>query len=329
MNSTNNIATPAKNQKCIINTDLDGIFSGLILHNFLNWEIVGFCDSAESIWIDKNRCNNLSDCIFIDMFVFPEEIKCIDQHIISVDEEHNNLLTQSKNKLNPNLINKRNFLPNQSYYKKYPFGTVHFIIAWLEKNGILVEMDLFNNVSIGISLIDLLLRADDTLNTSTYSNYTDNAKEWWQWLENFSNEGNMILTLRNYIENIKNEKTKSKIVIQKELIADLLKSKPFYCDSPDGGYKGAKSLGSKFLKPNVKDYINFIAEKAGINCFNLNFSFSQIKGIAKRVELTDKQLQQIKEGELYKDLFSYAFVRSSVKSDSFSFTLMDINLSST
>ena len=30
-----------KNRKCIVNTDLDGILSGILLKNFLNWEIVG------------------------------------------------------------------------------------------------------------------------------------------------------------------------------------------------------------------------------------------------------------------------------------------------
>lgn len=323
MNSSNNIVIPTKNQKCIVNTDLDGIFSGLILHNTLNWEIVGFCDSAESIWIDKNRCNNLKECTFIDMFVHPEDIRCIDQHIISVDEEHINLLSQNKNKLNPNLINKRSFLPNKSYYKKYPFGTVHFIIAWLERNGVNVEIDLLNNVSDDIKIADLLLRADDTFQTSTYSNYVDNAQEWWLWLEKFSNKGKMTMKLKDYIFELKNKKTKTQLTKIKQTIADLLKSKPFYCDSPDGGYKSETSLGSIFLKPNVKEYINFIADRANLNCFNLDFSFSILKGNAKRSSLTSMQMQNIKEGHFDKNLFSYAFVRSNRKSNSFSYTLME------
>ena len=324
MNSSDSIASPTRNQKCIINTDLDGIFSGLILHNFLNWEIVGFCDSAESIWLDKNRCNNLSECIFIDMFVYPERMKCIDQHIISVDPEHNNLLSQNKNKLNPNLINKRNFLPNKSYYKKYPFGTVHFIIAWLERNGIKVEIDLLKEAKNSILAIDLLLRADDTLYTSTQSNYVENANEWWSWLVEFSNNGTTTIDLKNYAERKRNQKTKQQIIELKAEIAEMLKSKPFSCDSPDGGYKSENSLGNKFLKTNVKEYIKFIANSSALSCFNLNFSFALIKGIARRTELTDKQLQQLRNGDSGNNLFSYAFVRTSKREEHFSYTLLDI-----
>lgn len=323
MKSSANISTPIKNQKCIINTDIDGIFSGLILHNFLNWEIVGFCDSAESIWLDKNRCNNLSDCFFIDMFVYPEKIKCIDQHIISVDMEHNNLLSQNKNKLNPNLINKRNFLPNSSYYKKYPFGTAHFIIAWLEKNGINIKLDLFKKVNNNILAIDLLLRADDALYTSTFSSYVENAKEWWEWLEDFSNKGNTTTELQQYVTDKRSQQSKTEIIKLKESIAKELMSKPFYCDSPDGGYKGEYSLGNQFLKPNVKEYISFVANSASLNCFKLDFSFTLINGIAKRTALTEKQLQQLKNGDSGNNLFSYAFVRTSKREEHFSYTLLD------
>ena len=44
-----------QNQNVIINTDIDGILSGLILHNFLNCEIVGFSNSWDTVWYNKNK----------------------------------------------------------------------------------------------------------------------------------------------------------------------------------------------------------------------------------------------------------------------------------
>lgn len=325
MISTKTLMPILRNQKCIINTDLDGIFSGLILHNFLNWEIVGFCDSDESIWIDKNRVNDLCEVIFIDIFVCPKNIKCIDQHIISVDEEHNGILWENKNKLNPNLINKRNFLPNDSYYKKYPFGTVHFIIAWLERNGIKVDIDLHNPINNNIYVIDLLLRADDAFHTSIFSRYTENAQQWWIWLKDFSNDGKTIKFLSRCINDYKSKSESRSSYKQKIIIADYLQSKPFYCDSPDGGYKGKDSIGFNFLNSNLKTYIKFLAQKSGLKCFNLDFSFSLLRGESKRISLNDNQLNQLKERNFHKDLFSYAFVKSSKKSNSFSYTLLDTN----
>lgn len=322
MKTLNNLITTNKKQKCIINTDLDGIFTGLILHNYLGWEIVGFCDSNESILMDKNRCNNPEEAVFIDMFVYPENIKCIDQHIISADEEHNLKLSANPNKLNPNLLNKRNFLPNESYYLKYPFGTVHFVMACLERIGIKVEMNFFKTISDDISLIDLLLRADDALNTSTFSPYVENAEQWWNWLLDFSQKGESITIMHKYIDYYKNNYCEKKYLNLKKEISSLLKRKPFHCDSPDGGFKGKKSLGLNFLNSNVKNYIQFIAENSGLKCFNLDFSFSLISGKSKRCSLNKEQMQLLKSGNLHEDLFSYAFVRSSKRSDHFSYTLL-------
>ena len=311
---------PLKNQKCIINTDLDGIFSGLLLHNFLNWEIVGFCDSAETIWVDNNKCSNVKECVFVDMYLQNKGIKCIDQHIISVDAEHNKMLSANENKLNPNLLYKRNFLPNESYYNKYPFGTVHFIIAWLERNNISIDISLFNKVIDNLSVIDLLLRADDAFQTSCYSNYIENADDWWKWLVSYSGEGEKTVLLKDYITKSKQVKTKNKVTEIKKSIANLLKSAPFYCDSPDGGYKGEESLGSLKLKENVNEYISFIAEKSCLKCFSLDFEFNLIKGKAKRASLNKKQIEGLKNKNSEK-IFSYAFVRSSSRNENFSYTV--------
>lgn len=312
-------------QKCIINTDLDGLFSGLLLHNFLSWEIVGFCDSKESIWVDRNRVNKISDCIFIDIFVFPENLKCIDQHIVAVDSWHHKALAGNTNKLNPNLLNERTFLPDDSYYKKYPFGTAHFIIAWLERNGIVIELNFSKRINKDILSIDLLLRADDAFKTSTFSNYTENADEWWEWLKDYSKGGIAINALDDYNKNFREGKSREEMKNIKYAIAKLLQSKPFYCDSPDGGFKEGSSLGDGFLKKNVKEYFSFIADSVGLKCFRLDFSFTQLKGKAARAKLNEKQLQQLKEGVSEKNLFSYAFVRSSKRNDNFSFTLLDVD----
>jgi hypothetical protein len=323
MKTLENLFQSNGGQKCIINTDLDGIFTGLLLHNYLNWEIIGFCDSKESILFDRNRCNSIDEAVFIDMFVFPENIKCIDQHIISIDDEHNSKLSANPNKLNPNLLNKRNFLPNESYYLKYPFGTIHFVMACLERIGITMEMNFFKEVSLNISVIDLLLRADDAFNTSTFSRYRENAEQWWKWLLEFSKNGESISIMHKYIEYYKlnyDEKTYSKL---KKEIGKLLRERPFLCDSPDGGFKGKKSLGKHFLKPNVKNYIQFIAENSGLKCFNLDFSFSLLTGKSKRCSLNNGQKEQLKSGNFNKDLFSYAFVRTQNRSDNFSYTLLE------
>ena len=117
------------NQKCIINTDLDGVLTGLVLQNYLNWEIVGFCDSKDTIWLEKTQTNNISELIFLDIFVANPNLKCIDQHIIAKDLDHANKLSRNSFKQNPNLQRIRyaskNIKDRSAYAWKYPYNTYY------------------------------------------------------------------------------------------------------------------------------------------------------------------------------------------------------------
>ena len=48
-------------KKCIINTDIDGILTGLLLQHHLNWEVVGFCDSKDTICITPGLIEKIED----------------------------------------------------------------------------------------------------------------------------------------------------------------------------------------------------------------------------------------------------------------------------
>jgi len=325
MNPLPNDLLLSKKRKGIINTDLDGILSGIILHNILNWDIVGFCDSGEYIWLDNSKYLNIDELVFIDMFVVPPGFKCIDQHIIAFDSKQNDLLASNPNKLNPNLINERYLTPSTSYSTKYPFGTIHFIIASLERLGYEFEVNLMKPITSGIKLIDIILRADDTMLTSCFSNYTNNAESWWNWLILYSKNGHITKQLYDYIRMSKSNLWLTQIKLKKLLIADLLKSSPFYCSSNDGGYSGINELGNKKLKKYVKEYIFFMSEIIGMKCFDLEFKFNSIKGIADRTTFSTKTIEEITTNRDY-FLFSYAFVRSLYRKDNFSYTLMPLKV---
>jgi len=309
-----------ENRKCIINTDLDGILSGLVLHNVLNWQIVGFCDSNEFIWIDISE-NSLKEAIFIDMFVTPDQLKCIDQHIVSYDIQSARKLSQNHNKLNPNLINYRYFTPSSSYSKKYPFGTLHFIISCLEGLGYELKLELNKEIIYGLCLIDFILRTDDTYKTSTFSNYTENAEEWWNWLLEYSKNGKITKQFYDHIKWTKVNLWKRQVELQKQKISNLLLSSPFYCSSSDGGYTGSHLMGKTKLKKHVKDYIMFLSEITGYKCFNLKLQLKTIKGESKRAKYSNDLLKKILALE-ESILFSYAFVRSNNRENNFSYTLM-------
>ena len=100
------------NQKCIVNTDIDGILTGLLLQHHLNWEVVGFCDSKDTIWITPGLIEKIEDVIFLDIYVAHPSLKCIDQHIVAKDSNHGLHLAKNPNKQNPNLERLRYASPN-------------------------------------------------------------------------------------------------------------------------------------------------------------------------------------------------------------------------
>jgi len=302
------------NPKIVVNTDIDGIFSALILHHYLNCEIAGFCNSVETVWINSNMIASIYDAVYIDMFVPRKEVICIDQHIVAVDEEHCLKIASLGTKFNPNLDNPRFHIPSASYYRKYPFGTVHYIIANLEKNGLSLDLKLDNSVPKNISFMDLLLRADDTMQTTVSSQYMQNADEWWNWLKRYSNNGKITAMLCNYLYSL----TDHDVATRKNATTHLLKN-VYQCESPDGGFKNICDTNG-YLMENVKHYIQFLSTISGLKMFDVNMKFDAKVGRAKRAQLNEQQRQTVKKCE--KEIFSYAFVKSESKAESFSYTVM-------
>ena len=305
-------------KKIIINTDIDGVLSGLILTNYLGCQIVGFSNSRDTVWLDKNNAASIYDATYIDMFVPNIKVPCIDQHIISVNERHHQILFNNKIKINPNLENPRFHLPNDSYYKKYPFGTIHFIIATLESQGFDIDLDLTKEINT-LKFGDILLRADDAMKTTVVSSYVDNARSWWKWLQDKSGNSNCTNSMIQYLASLSPEAVSQ----TKHRTTQLLTGYPFNCEKPDGGFKQILN-DSMFLLENVKNYFKLISEFANLKCFNLEMELTPFIGRADRIQLDNSQIDElINTNKLNgQDLFSYAFVMSSNKAANFSYTIM-------
>jgi hypothetical protein len=308
-----------QNKNIIINSDIDGILSGLILSNYLNCKVVGFSNSDNLVWIDKSMAESIYDVIYIDMFVADPNVKCIDQHIVSINEQHHRILNANPNKLNPNLDNPRFHLPNNSYYNKYPFGTVHYLIALLESEGIRIDLDFMKTAG-DLKFIDLILRADDAMKTTVDSNYSVNAASWWNWLTLKSLDAKSIKTMRAYLNELNANSASS---IKQKTTSLLTNPDLFACSSPDGGYKSIIDSNGLLL-PKVIKYISFMAQSSGMNCFNLSLSLTPQIGRANRTSLSNNQVVELINYNTIngEDIFSYAFVRSSNRGENFSYTIM-------
>ena len=329
-----------KNKNIIINTDIDGILSGAILQTYYGCKIVGFSNSDEKVWVSPEIVN-IYQPVYIDMYVNKPEVICIDQHIISYDKEHHNKIKSYKTKINPNIEFNRTFKGDMDggFAQKYPFGTVHYLIALMVKDGIQVDFPrLHSNIKYkgeNFTFIHLLLRADAALQNSL--KYKKNTNEWWELL--LKSKSEVIKTLKEYVKgvdlieadkysesvgtflkewsNIRKEYEEYKNC---ESCAECNKCKKYgkRCEgSTDGSFfnicKGGKVL-DKFL-----NYIKTIGEMIDIE-LDIPDEFSTYKGVSQKIHTKDVEIKDILNT---KELFSYAFIYSPQNKykENFSYTI--------
>ncbi len=114
-----------KNQDCILSPDSDGLLCGLFMSHYLNWKIRGFYD-GKILLIQKGF--TMSDCIFLDMEIFRENVQSVGQHMIMFNRDKLPVNWSGfNNAISAN--NLRNFDVKHNFKEKYPFGTIHLLMA--------------------------------------------------------------------------------------------------------------------------------------------------------------------------------------------------------
>lgn len=286
----------------IINTDIDGILSGCLLHKYYNANIVGFSNSKDKIW-SVPSLKKLDKPVYIDIFISNPKIASIDQHIIAIDDIHSEELKNNPLKMNPNLDINRNFLNNYNF--KYPFGTVHYLLALMTGEGIEVELPNLENYIKGFEYITLgkmLLRADDAL-YSTQGPYSYNAKQWWEYLMKLSNNSPIIQSLISYIETLDKNRAWQIKNETNHFFINVMK-----CTGGDGAFDEITDADGNLSET----FLNFF------NCICIWFEFGNIeipkkyninRGIFKKhIATKNDDFNYLKSFLTSERMFSYAFI---------------------
>lgn len=251
----------ASNRNIIINSDIDGILSGMILQAYYGCKIVGFSNSRETIWVSEDVAS-IYDPVYIDLYVNKPKVACIEQHIVAFDKNHLSQIKGLGTKLNPNLDRNRTFCgdADSDYFHKYPFGTVHYLISLMTQDGFDVGFnDLHTEVShngISTNVGHIILRADDAL-YSTLSKYRENALDWWRWLD----PDRKSKSIQNLIEFGEACDT-AKAWEYKNNIGNFFKS--FGCDGSDGAFDSVTDRDG-FLLSKVSSFVRSIGEYVGFS----------------------------------------------------------------
>lgn len=320
----------SKNKNIVINTDIDGVLSGMLLVKYYGCKIVGFTNSKDKVWLSEDA-DDLYGNIYIDMFVTDSKAICIDQHIVAVDDAHMNSIVKQGNKYSPQSEdpqNQRCFTPEGFKYK-YPFGTFQYILAQIESEGQTVSLPILNNQvpNSNIKYGDLLNRPDDAMKTTLNSKYMKNADFWWKWLEKKAPNGS-ISKLKLYLDLISKSASKAKPI---EQIVDEIKKETkeyfkinFDCKTSDGGFKNITD-SSDIILPNIVTYINTIGNVMGLKSVPLPTKYNVHQGIYCRTRWLDIfKPDFLNKYEICGNkIFSYAFIYgpSNDSQTNFSFTI--------
>lgn len=126
----------------------------------------------------------------------------------------------------------------------------------LEKEGVRVDSPELTNVvdhTYDIRLGDLLLRADDAMKTTLKSNYMKNARDWWTWLIDESNNADSIKRMEKFLyDDTLPEKVDKIKANTKSYLNSNFKSR-----TSDGGFNHITDENDNLL-PNIKKYIDQI-----------------------------------------------------------------------
>ena len=275
-----------QNPNIIINTDIDGVLSGLILVKYCNCNIVGFTNSKDTVWLADGH-DNLYGSVYVDMFVTDPKAICIDQHVVALDKKHMQDIRKNKQIFSPQSddVNNLRVFNSWDFKNKYPFGTFQYLVAKLESEGFIIQLpDLHDIVpNSDITIGDLLSRPDDAMETTLFA-YKSNAQNWWNWLKELAPNGSIDI-LKGYLDylqsvadakvdavalpNGKRHKVKEYDNQRKEDVEVIKKrtreyfKNNFLCKTNDGGYNKIVDNNGNILS-NITNYISSIATIIGL-----------------------------------------------------------------
>lgn len=296
------------NKHININVDNDGVFSSAILKKFYDCDICGFNNNDKVIIHQQGiPFENLT---YVDLHVGYPHIKSIDQHMVSVDEEHNAMIKANPNKINPNVDYD---IVWSDYTNKFPFSTTIFLLVKAEVDGKnLSDIDLTKQVTPKIRLGDLIWQTDSSY--ENYFKYNRNATNWIAKMIELSNNGKFTTELFRWLQEEIPSDPHDRDILSMQI--GLWYKETFKCDNNHGGIKNGFITEDGKITDNLYHYLMTIGSLLDTNMSNMNekiFDATIFK--SKRFSYSD-----VKERFDSTKLFSYGFIWGMSKDKNISAT---------
>lgn len=156
-----------RERMCILSPDSDGLLCGLFMSHYLGWKIVGYYDGKIMLLKDGVKA---SDCIFLDMEIYRENIKSIGHHMIIYNKRQNIIdLNKYTSCIQPNLL--REYDGRNDFRLKYPLATIHLLVSIISQK---IQIELSDDA------VAPLFFTDGTFNV--LFSYPENVLNWLNYL---------------------------------------------------------------------------------------------------------------------------------------------------
>ncbi|OGH70592.1 MAG: hypothetical protein A3C90_04260 [Candidatus Magasanikbacteria bacterium RIFCSPHIGHO2_02_FULL_51_14] len=174
-----------RDHDCILSPDSDGLLCGLFMSHYLGWHIRGYYDGNVLLHDDGV---DPKKCVFLDMEIYRHGVQSVGQHLLLFDKKNvHSGWSNFDECISANGL--RQFDYKHDFSVKYPFGTIHLLLALV---GQILQ------VVIPKSAVCPLLYTDGTFKNQF--NYPENCIDWLQFLgaEQEHNPLQKIFLDRNY-----------------------------------------------------------------------------------------------------------------------------------
>jgi hypothetical protein len=279
------------NNRIITNSDLDGVFSAMLLQKYYGVRVVGLTNSSDMIIAET--WDDFVKAAYIDMYMADQYIYSVDQHVITYDKDECVALLENKRKLNPNLERCRSF--TDGFTRKFPFSTFHYLIAIMARDGIEFKSpsEWFTRLS---------LRADDVV--SVFIRYAENVDDWRWYMNEYFNAPLFIGESIDYVRGLDNPgelKTETERFLKEN----------FDCETKDGGFKAISDNG--VMNRNLLKMFHYVAELFNVDVDYLdNIEYRSIKRDTMRARICANINKD--------DIISYAYINSPKTNKAYNFS---------
>ena len=300
MNSSTDFINELKTRTQIApNIDIDGMLSAMILTKaYPHLKIEGLTDSKTNIWLTKEA--TIDKMIYLDFYTKRQNVCCIDQHIIDVED-----INYEDLKFNPNRQMKKTL---KNYTSKFPYSTFMYILWLMEQEGVAPDIDLDREITDGITLLDLLLRGDGIyINCVTYFN---NTSTWEKRIMMDMDENSILGRLFAYIHEHRTEEEamNHKFRTENAMSRAYGSVKDGFSEPSDGFYRMLKDIYTatdtpdnyshsmynmntyRFIRPQIQTDKREIMQKIIDDDRVLSYAFVKRNGLSIQIRPKDYEI---------------------------------------